>query len=366
MTRGLIGAGVFLMLVLQTARLVSAAPAGPLAQVIEGAKKEATASVKLKSGITQGSITRLEKEIRDKFGAALQINFAPSENMLKELSQVIMEQKAGASPTYDVLTLEPAILADGVKAGVIERVNWESLLPQGVLRNAVVGLPPQDERLLGYGLINYSGRIGLMYNPEKVATRDVPKTFSGLADPRWKGRIALFGYVDAWTLRAFVEGKEKVMNELRAVLKNGAVQGRYVEEYNRYLLGEVWLAFISTSHYKLARDKGMPAAWQSIEPVQLQEYSITVTKGSRHPNAARLISLYLAGPEGAKFMLEEGGAGNYLYPGNFDYDLHQQEVKQGLRHFSSSQSKSAEFVRSDEYGKWMKEFQLFFDTAKER
>jgi ABC-type Fe3+ transport system substrate-binding protein len=366
-TKGFVSFILVVTCLMCDAGLSDAAPSGPLAQVIEGAKKEGTVSVKLKSGINQASISRLEKEVREKFGVSLQIQFAPSENMLKELSQAIMEQKAGAPPTSDLLTLEPAIAADGIKAGVLEKVNWEALLPEGVLRNAILGTPPQDERLYGYGLIAYSGRIGLMYNPEKVAARDVPKTFIGLADPKWKGRTALFTYVDAWALRAFAEGnKEKMMNDLRAVLKNGAVRGRYADEYNRYLLGEVWLAFISTSHYKLAMDKGAPVAWQSIEPVQLQEYSMVLTKGMRHPNAAKLVALYLAGPEGAKFVLEEGGAGNYLYPGNFEYDLHQQEIKQGLRNFSSSQSRIADFVRSEDYGKWTKDFQLLFDTTKDR
>ncbi len=347
-----------------TPGLTALAP-GPLAQVIEGAKKEGTVSVKLRDGLPPASMGRLEKEIRERFGVSLQIKFVPSENIAKDFSQVLMEQKTGAPPTYDVVTLEPAFITDGIKAGVLEKVDWEPLLIEGMTRKAILGTPPQDERLYGYGLLNYTGRLGLMYNPEKIQARDVPKTFSGLADPKWRDRTALFNYVDAWALRAFVEGdKEKVVNDIRAILKNGAIQGRYVEEYNRYLLSEVWLAFISINYFKMALNKGMPAAWQPIDPVQLQEFCAVLVKGLKHPNAAKLITLYLAGPEGARFMLEEGGSGNYLYPGNFEYDAHQQGVKEGFRHFSSAQAKIADFVRTDEYVKWVKEIQLLFRTGK--
>jgi hypothetical protein len=61
------------MLVLSLAVPSGAAPAGPLAQVIEGAKKQGTVSAKLHSNFTQNSMYRLEKEIKDKYGVDLKI-----------------------------------------------------------------------------------------------------------------------------------------------------------------------------------------------------------------------------------------------------------------------------------------------------
>ena len=60
----------FLLGLVQLAGAALAGPLapGPLAQVIEGAKKEATVSVKLVSSYTPKSMYRLEKEIKDKYG----------------------------------------------------------------------------------------------------------------------------------------------------------------------------------------------------------------------------------------------------------------------------------------------------------
>ena len=333
-----------------------------LAQVVEGAKKERTVSAKLKANLTSKSMNRLEREIKEKYGVTLEIKFTPTD-MAKDMSEVLMEQRAGAPPSYDVLSGMSSHITGGMKAGVLEKVNWEALLAEGAPRKAILGLPPQDPRFYGYGLINFTGRIGLMYNPEKVPARECPKTLRGLADPKWKGRVGIFHYQNSWARLAFIGGKEKVFSDLRAILKNEAIQGRYPDLHNRYLLGEVWLTFTSTAYLKAAWDKSMPAAWQGIEPVDVQHFSLAVTKGARHLNAGKLLVAYLASPEGAKFMLDEGGAGNYLYPGNFEYDAHQQELKQGLRQVSAEESQIVEFELSGEFTKWEKEINVILQTG---
>ena len=334
-----------------------------LAQVIEGAKKEGAVAARIKSGVTPKSIERLESEIKKKFDVELRIKFAPSSNMPQDLSEIMMENKVGVSPSYDILNMMSSHVTAGIKAGVLEKVNWEPLLTKGTHRKALIGIPPHDERLYGYGVTYYTGRMGVMYNPKKVSAHELPKTLSALADPKWEGKVAIFNYPNAWTRLAFVGGKDKVLSDLRAILKNGAIQGRYVDEYSRYLLGEVWLVYLSTAYLKMAWDKGVEAGWHGIDPVDVQHFSLALTKGARHPNAARLLVSYLASPEGAKFMLEEGGAGNYLYPGNFEYDLHQREVKQGLRHVSAEESHIVEFEISEEYTKWEKEIILILQTG---
>ncbi len=339
------------------------AQAQTLAQVIEGAKKERTVSAKLKSTLTPKSMGRLEKEILGKYGVTLEIKYTPSDQA-KDIAEATMEQKAGAPPTYDVRGVMSSHITGGIKAGVLEKVNWEALLAEEAPRKAILGLPPQDPRFYGYGLSYFTGRIGVMYNPEKVSAREVPKTLRGLADPKWKGKVGIFNYQNSWARLAFVGGKEKVLSDLRAILKNEAIQGRYIDLYNRYLLGEVSLTLTSTAYLKAAWDKGMPAAWQGLEPIDVQHFSLVLIKGARHLNAGKLLVAYLASPEGAKFMLEEGSAGNYLYPGNFEYDVHQQELKQGLRHVSSEESHIVEFELSEEFPKWEKEMKVILQGGR--
>ncbi len=355
-------AGFLAVLVFAIVLAAGALRAESLAQVIEAAKKERNLSVKLQGTFTPKSMKRLEREISEKYGVNLDIKLTPT-NMSKDIPEVIMEQKAGVPPTYDALNLMSSHITYGIKVGVLEKVDWEPLLAKGTPRNAMLGVPPQDERLFGYGINCFTGRLGLMYNPGKVSAQELPRTLKGLADPKWKDKIGIFNYLNSWARVAFVGGKEKVLSDLRALLKNGALQGRYPDLYNRFVLGEIWLAYTSTAYLKTALDRGMPVAWQGIDPVDVQHFSLVLVKRARHINAAKLLAVYSVTPEGAKFMLEEGNVGNYLYPGNFEYDAHQQEARQGLRHVSAEQRDIVEFELSDESQKWQKEIKLILEMG---
>ena len=91
------------------------------------------------------------------------------------------------------------------------------------------------------------------------------------------------------------------------------IQGRYVDLYNRYLLDEISMAFTSDNYFKMALDKGVQAAWQSLDYADVREYFLVVRKGARRPSAAKLVAIYLASPEGARFTLEEAKAGNLYW-----------------------------------------------------
>ena len=108
----------------------------------------------------------------------------------------------------------------------------------------------------------------------------------------------------------------------------------------------------------------MPAAWQSLEFSDVGLYQVVLRKGAQHPNAAKLVALYLASPEGAKFTLEEGAAGNNYYPGNFEHDIKLQDEKLGFRTVVKEEEiKLMHFMDSKESDLWEKEIQLIFQTG---
>lgn len=76
------------------------------------------------------------------------------------------------------------------------------------------------------------------------------------------------------------------------------------------------------------------------------------------------MAIYLAGPEGAKFILDESGGGNAAYPGNYTYDIRKQGRDQGMKIIS--RDTLAKFLSSDEFDKWNKEIKLFLQTQGER
>ena len=177
--------------------------------------------------------------------------------MPKDLAAAIMENKVGAPPSYDLMTFGPEHLMTALEEGIVEKVDWKSLLPKEVARDVLISLPPYED----VGLSCYTSQQGLIYNTKKVSPKEVPKTMKELADVKWKGKVGVFDYTASWAVRAHLLGKDNVYSSLRAILKNGAIQGRYTDLYSRFLLEEIWIAGVGNSYYMEAQKKGMPTGW---------------------------------------------------------------------------------------------------------
>jgi ABC-type Fe3+ transport system substrate-binding protein len=269
-----------------------------------------------------------------------------------------MEYKAGVPPTYDLLTLGGHV-AEGMRAGVFERMDWKPLLTEDMNPDVL-----HESPLMRGGIIYHTGHFGLMYNSEKVKPGEVPKTMGDLVNPKWRGKGGIEGTTNSMLRWAFILGKEKVFSHIRAILKNEAIQGRYVDLLNRFLLGEIAWCTINSAMLKDAQDKGMPAAWQSLDFSDIQDYSLVLVKGSRQPNAAKLISLYLASPAGARFLMEEAKGGTLYYPGNYEHEIRLQDQKQGIREiFTTKKEEILEFYDSKEAAQWEKDLVLLLQTG---
>lgn len=361
MLKGFISVGLAVAYTFGVVLLAAAAPTGPLAQVIEGAKKEGTASVKLVAGFTPKSISRLEKEIKDKYGVDLRIKFTGATKMTSDVAEAIMEQKAGATPSYDLLSLQSHV-AQANQAGVLERVDWKPLLSEGTNPNVVYDIP-----LMRGGIVYQTSHFGLMYNREKIKSDEFPKILADLANPKWKEKAGIFGIGQNWLRWSFVLGKEKIFSALSAILKNGAIQGAYVDLLNRYLIGEIWFCTISSAYLEATQDKGMPAAWQTLDLGEIQEFSSVVRKGASHANAAKLIAVHLASREGARLLIEEARSGTLYYPGNYEHDLSLQNQRQGIPEvFIDRKTDILEFYTTKEAAQWQEELQLLLQTGGRR
>ncbi len=108
----------------------------------------------------------------------------------------------------------------------------------------------------------------------------------------------------------------------------------------------------------------MKAAWQTLDFADVRENSLVIRKGASHANAAKLVALYLASPEGAKFTLEEGKFGNLYYPGNYEHDIRLQNQKEKIPEiFGDRKTELLEFYNSSEAVQLGKEIDLIFRTG---
>ncbi|MBI2830222.1 MAG: ABC transporter substrate-binding protein [Chloroflexi bacterium] len=330
----------------------------PLAQIIEGAKKEGIVTGRL-GDPEFGEIavtTELQRAIKDKYGVDLKISFPRgSVGTAQMLATAIMEYKTGVTPAYDLLSLPSAYVSEAIASDAIEKVDWSPLTEKGLPPEIV----PQEPRVRG-AIFYKNSYLGLVYNPKKVSKAEAPKTISDLADPKWRGRLGLANTADRWVEWAFVLGKDKVFSLLRSLVKTKPLLDSFSSLDNRFTIGEIDLVWTITSYMGATASRGVPIAFQSLDFSYQNLTYLVVPKKVTHPNAAKLVSIFLASSDGTKFMIKNiKGGGRKDIPGSMEYDIYQDDLKRGLLVYNPfSYPGMLDFMVSPDREKWAKEAEL--------
>ncbi len=338
-----------------TSTATSSPKADPLAAIIAGAKKEGTAALSLVASYTPAPLVqKLRSNIKEKYGVDLDLKVTGSEGYGELLAQSIMEQKSGIPPTYDLMAMTDQFLALGNQQGAFEKVDWKTL----VGKEAAPEIVPQHPSLAG-SIIFQGTATGLMYNSSKIPADQAPKTLKELADPKWKGKLGVFNYESHWTRWAFVLGKDKTIAALKDILKTKPLLGTMNQLNNKYLLGEIDMAFLSSAYIRNNADKGVPTAFRPLDYLDARNTYLTIAKTAAHPNAAKLVALYFTTPEGVKFTTQDADKGHFFYPGNHLYDAMVQAKKDGIpMHAVDTYPGLLEFTISPDQTAWEKEIGL--------
>ena len=147
------------------------------------------------------------------------------------------------------------------------------------------------------------------YNPNKVKASELPKTYEGFLDPKWKGRIALEATDAEW-----MAGVVKTWGETRGLAffnKLGALKPDmrkgHVLLAQLISSGEVEVGL--TAYHANAQSfkkRGAPVDWAPVEPVIARPQGIGVARHAPHPHAALLFADFVLSPE-AQEMLNSMG-----------------------------------------------------------
>lgn len=152
----------------------------------------------------------------------------------------------------------------------------------------------------------------LIYNTDKVKRADLPKDWTGLADPKWKGQIvasnpgAADSYVTFWAALQDRYG-ESFLNQVRANIRpvaSGVVAVQAV--------GAGEAALLIPGHVSLmmeVKSKGAPVDIVGFPYTTgvVTHMMMTARSKAKHPNAARLFVNYVMSPEGNAVLNDEPG-----------------------------------------------------------
>ncbi len=147
------------------------------------------------------------------------------------------------------------------------------------------------------------------YNTNKVKAADLPKTYEGFLDPKWKGRIALESTDAEW-----MGGLAKAWGEPRAMdffRKLGAMKPEmrkgHVLLAQLISSGEVEVGLTAyQANAQSFKKRGAPVDWAPVEPMLARPQGVGVARNAPHPHAALLFADFMLSPEAQEMLAGMG------------------------------------------------------------
>ena len=153
----------------------------------------------------------------------------------------------------------------------------------------------------------YTSPMIVSYNSKLVAAADLPKDYSELLSPKWKGRLGLDSSDFEWyaNLRK-VWGTEKAQKFLDGLKKQDVrlVQGRALLTE---LLSGGEIAILVNNFLQNsieAKRKGSPVEFLALDPVISAAGLIGINKQAPHPNAGKLFVDFVLSKEGQELIVK--------------------------------------------------------------
>ncbi|HEY4317131.1 MAG TPA: extracellular solute-binding protein [Herbaspirillum sp.] len=243
-------------------------------ELIDAAKKEGELTIYL----AHPSVPQVTAAFTKKYGIKVNVWRAGSEAILQ---RVVTEAHGGRNEVDVVENNAPEM----------EALHREKLL-QDAKSPYTAGLMPQavppHKEWVGISIDMFT----LAYNTQKVKKEDLPKSWADLADPKWKGLLAVEAEDQGWFAYVLQSlGQEKgtklfkeiVANNNPSVRKGHSLLGQLVSS------GEVALGL---DLYSWTADqlkaKGAPIERFNVSEPIVQFQGLGLMKKSPHPNAAVL------------------------------------------------------------------------------
>jgi iron(III) transport system substrate-binding protein len=182
-----------------------------------------------------------------------------------------------------------------------------------------IGAFPKDSKeeapnKLFYWVSDRESFIGLGYNKNSVAAKDVPKNFQDLLNPALKGKLAISGTETGEKIVGAilqVKGEELVKKLKDQGIKLHMISAGALNEL--VVSGEVILSpSIFRNHVIQAQEKGSPVAWVPLDVVPTNAGGVAVAASAQRPHAALLFNDFLLSIEGQKIMEEKFKFGSAL------------------------------------------------------
>lgn len=147
------------------------------------------------------------------------------------------------------------------------------------------------------------------YNTSKVQRSEIPATYEGFLDPKWKGRIGLEATDTEWMATLIKKwGEPRGMDYFRKLsAMRPDVRKGHVLLAELVAAGEVPVGLtMYNSNIESLKRKGAPIDFVPVQPVAARPQGIGVARNAPHPHAALLFADFVLSPEGQRLFESMG------------------------------------------------------------
>ena len=160
----------------------------------------------------------------------------------------------------------------------------------------------------GYYTALYKQLHAIAYNTRMVRKQDLPRSYDGLLDPKWKGQLGLEDAAYVWFVNLLkIKGESQGIEFMKKLARqNVSLRSGTTLLTNLVVAGEIPLV-IDIYAYTVDRAKksGAPIDFHVVEPAIVHTITGGISKNAPHPNAAKLFMDYLLSEEGQRTYLSE-------------------------------------------------------------
>jgi iron(III) transport system substrate-binding protein len=263
------------------------------ARLLERAKKEGT--VTLYTSLAPTESKPLAESFEKKYGVKVELWRALSD---KVVQRVVTEAQA---KRYTVDVVE----TNGPEMEMLAR---EKLLAE--FHSPYIADLPQEaipaHRLWMPDRMNF---FVVGFNTQKVQRSEIPSTYEGFTDLKWKGRIGLEATDAEWMATLIKKwGDAKGMDYFRrlSAMKPDVRKG-HILLAELVAAGEVPVGLtMYNSNIESLKRKGAPIDFVPVQPVAARPQGIGVSRHAPHPHAALLFADFVLSPEGQRLFESMG------------------------------------------------------------
>ena len=286
--------------------------AASLDPLVAAARNEGAFEFYATSNLTPMGAQELGEAFNKKYRLNIALNYTAGGNMAGDIAKVVSRNAAGLRPEWDLMVVTDAHHARLYLRKLLEPLDYKAL---GI-----------QSEMIHYdnGTIAIANQIVLpAYNKNFLASRDVPKSWEDLVNPKWAGGKLGMGTATHHLARlaAGPWGEEKATTFVKALAGLKPVLGSLGDIFNRLQLGEIQVAITLTDTFiNTAKKTGAPIVHaEGIEPVISPAWHAGVPKGAAHPNVGHLFGVFLASPEAQRIWEKYNGQTSAFVPGTSTY-----------------------------------------------